>query len=295
MSRNDFSGERVGLVNGCMDPGDDYVINLLAELGLEAWPERVDPAELEDPTKALCGECGGRRCSTCLGTGLIRAVGRGFEGPDAGVAAELLASVRENRVAQAAGRYARNADDPDDRAIVYVRTDAIPEELVDVQVDGVRSVATGLQRDIVDALAAWDDGGDVGATAKGLAEDVGCDRSHVRKTLVELAERDVVQREQGHGPNPDRWWLTVRSGADDVDIGPIDGDVLSRENTDGKLGQPHTRSLVCNCPSFSGENSGLSVPTKMSIVGRSTIVPDGGDRDLKRPDGPPPDRVVPGR
>jgi hypothetical protein len=109
-SRNDFGDETVGLVNGSIDPGDDYVIDLLAECGLDARPETVET------------EAGDVR----------RAHGREFVGTDAEVAREILASVRENHVAQAAGRYARNADDPTNTATVFVRTDAIPDGFADL-------------------------------------------------------------------------------------------------------------------------------------------------------------------
>lgn len=127
------------------DDGDDYVINLLAELDCDAWPARVDPEEFDDPADAHCGTCDGGGCSQGFDTGLKREKGRGFDGLGADVAAEILASVRENRVAQAAGRYARNADDPDDSAIVYVQTDAVPDELGDVKVGGVEWIPSGLQ------------------------------------------------------------------------------------------------------------------------------------------------------
>ncbi|WP_458191022.1 hypothetical protein [Haladaptatus sp. NG-WS-4] len=84
-SRDDFGDRPVGFVHGSIDPGDDYVLNLLAECDLHAQPETV---ETED---------GDQR----------RAHGRGFVGPDADTADEILASVRENHVAQSAGRYAR--------------------------------------------------------------------------------------------------------------------------------------------------------------------------------------------
>ena len=111
-SRNDFGDEDVGFVNGCMDPGDDFVLTVLSEYGCDAEPEITVDDDGEEH----------------------RAHGRGFEGPDADIADAILASVRENEVAQAAGRYARNADDPDDRAVVYVRTDATPTGFADVQV-----------------------------------------------------------------------------------------------------------------------------------------------------------------
>jgi hypothetical protein len=34
-SRNDFADEQAGYVYGCMDPGDEMVLNTLAELGLD--------------------------------------------------------------------------------------------------------------------------------------------------------------------------------------------------------------------------------------------------------------------
>jgi hypothetical protein len=171
-SRNDFADEDAGYVYGCMDPGDDMVLDALAELGLEAEPERAE---------------------TDAGD-VVRAKGRGFDGPDADTAAAVLASVRENHVAQAAGRYARNADDPDSRATVYVHTDAAPEGFVDYETPGVEWLATDLQRDVIDALTTRRD-----ATAKEIADDVGCSKEHVRETLGRLEEKDLVDRTEGAG------------------------------------------------------------------------------------------------
>ncbi|MFC6973630.1 hypothetical protein ACFQL1_01460 [Halomicroarcula sp. GCM10025709] len=128
-SRNDFADEGVGLVEGCVDPGDDHVVDLLAELDLDASPETVDVDGVQE-----------------------RAHGRGFEGPDAETAQEILASVRENHTAQAAGRYARNPDDPDSHATVFVRTDAMPTDFADVQVSGIEWTFTDAQRAIVEEL-----------------------------------------------------------------------------------------------------------------------------------------------
>lgn len=163
-SRNDFQHERVGLVNGCMDPGDDYVLDLLAELDLEAEPETdVDSAGEE-----------------------YRARGRGFDGVDAETAQEILASVRENHIAQAAGRYARDPTDPEVTATVFVRTDAIPAGFADVQVPGVEWVWTDLQEAIVDELRSDSSP----KTAREIADAVGCSKEHVRKTLERLADPD---------------------------------------------------------------------------------------------------------
>ncbi|PGF16168.1 hypothetical protein CP556_08615 [Natrinema sp. CBA1119] len=161
-SRNDFEYERVGLVNGCMDPGDDYVLDLLAELDLEAEVETaVDDAGEE-----------------------YRARGRGFDGEDAETAQEILASVRENHIAQAAGRYARDPTDPDVNATVFVRTDAMPTGFADVQTPGVEWVFTDLQEEIVDELRS----SDRSRTAKEISEAVGCTKEHVRQTLERLSD-----------------------------------------------------------------------------------------------------------
>ncbi|WP_254766523.1 hypothetical protein [Salinilacihabitans rarus] len=178
-SRNDFATERVGLVNGCMDPGDDYVLDLLAELGLEAEPElAVDDAGEE-----------------------YRARGRGFEGEDAETAQEILASVRENHIAQAAGRYARDPTDPDVTATVFVRTDAIPPGFADVQVPGVEWVFTDLQEAIVEELRS----SRRSRTAREIADAVGCSKQHVYETLERLADDEfgppAIQKVEGEGAN----------------------------------------------------------------------------------------------
>lgn len=130
-SRNDFEGEQILTTIGCGDPGDDYVIDLLAEAGHEATPERDSDGD--------CSSCGGDNCKSCQWTGNAREFGRGFDGPGDDAAASILASVRENDVAQAVGRGARDPIDPDDWAAVFVWGQAIPDSLVDYQgitVDG---------------------------------------------------------------------------------------------------------------------------------------------------------------
>ena len=171
-SRNDFGDEDVGFVNGCMDPGDGFVLTVLAEYGCDAEPE------------TRTGENGEEH----------RAHGRGFTGPDAETADAILASVRENEVAQAAGRYARNADDPDDRAVVYVRTDATPTGFTDVQVGGVEWVATQKQAEIIRLLQS-----DEWVTAKGIADKIDSTKRHVLKTLKTLRDRGVVDCRKGAG------------------------------------------------------------------------------------------------
>ncbi|WP_158056561.1 Rrf2 family transcriptional regulator [Halorussus halophilus] len=171
-SRDDFGHRTVGLVHGSIDPGDDYVLNILAECDLHAQPETT---ETED---------GDER----------RAHGRGFVGPDADIADEILASVRENHIAQSAGRYARNADDPDNHATVFVHTSAIPAGFADHQVPGVQWVATDAQRSIMKALRDRQS-----ATARELAEETDVSKRHVAKTLARLLDEDLVRCHEGVG------------------------------------------------------------------------------------------------
>jgi len=192
-SRNDFAGERAGYVYGCVDPGDGYVLDTLAELGLDAEPERVDPDAVDDPEHAECPRCDGDGCRDCHDTGRKRAKGRGFVGPDADTAEAVLASVRENHVAQAAGRYARDPEDGDG-AVVFVHTDATPPGFADLQVPGVEWLATDLQREIIDELVTRPS-----ATARDLADAVDCSKEHVRETLATLAEEGLVRRRRATG------------------------------------------------------------------------------------------------
>jgi hypothetical protein len=172
-SRNDFADEEAGYVYGCMDPGDEMVLDTLAELGLDATPETAETNDGEE----------------------YRAQGRGFEGDDDETAAAVLASVRENHVAQAAGRYARNADEDRD-ATVYLHTDAAPSGFVDIETPGVEWIATDTQRDVIDELTDREE-----ATAKEIADAVECSKQHVRDTLSTLEDRGLVARDRGAGYN----------------------------------------------------------------------------------------------
>jgi len=172
-SRNDFASEEAGYVYGCMDPGDEMILDTLAELGLDATPST---AETED------GE-------------IVREKGRTFDGDDEEKADAVLASVRENHVAQAAGRYARDADG-DRGATVYVHTDAAPTGFVDVETPGVEWLATDLQRSIIDTLTEREE-----ATAREIADAVDCSKEHVRDTLKKLEDRELIERKAGEGYN----------------------------------------------------------------------------------------------
>jgi hypothetical protein len=111
-SQNKFESESGGCLLGCLDPGDEPILDWLALCGLEAEPETI--------TKD--GE-------------VKRKPGRGFTGPDADAADDFLGSVRENHLAQSAGRYARNPDEKDSGATVYGWSAALPDSLTDKILD----------------------------------------------------------------------------------------------------------------------------------------------------------------
>jgi hypothetical protein len=231
-SRNDFAHERVGLVNGCIDPGDDFVLDLLAELDLDAEPETtVDDDGNEH-----------------------RAHGRGFDGEDAEVAKEILASVRENHTAQAAGRYARDPSDPDSHATVFVRTDAMPTGFADVQVSGVEWVYTQTQRELVEELREAT--GTV--TAREVADEVDCSKEHVRTTFARLQERDLLQAFEGGGPNGATLYAddgTPNAGMVDVQPSTTNNDVWGSYTASLAIQDPVTPESVAD-ESSSGQTDG---------------------------------------
>jgi hypothetical protein len=211
-SRNDFASESVGLVEGSIDPGDDYVLDLLAELDLDATPER---------SGGECERCDGEGCDTCAGTGHRRAHGRGFEGDDAETASAILASVREAHVAQAAGRYAREPEDPQSTATVFVRTDALPPGFADIQTPGVVWSYGEKQDRIVETLREASEP----KSAQEIADAADCSKEHVRQTLRRLEHDDRVddvQALEGAGDHGATLYATEgvpTSGVVDLDAG----------------------------------------------------------------------------
>ena len=245
-SRGDFGDEDVGALNGCIDPGDDYVLDLLAEAGLDARPETVEDDD------------GDTR----------RAHGRGFVGPDADAAASLLASVREQHVAQAAGRYARNADDPDDRAIVFVRTDAAPPGFLDLEVPGVEWLPTDTQREIVDELRERSH-----ATAREIADVVDVSKEHVRQTLDRLRDDGRVSVREGAGEHGAHLYRALAG------LGSGETVTLSRQTTNDPVCSPYTWSLAIDTPETA---RGLTVAVTTDDDPASTAAAAGSD------DGEPP-------
>ncbi|MFC7059791.1 hypothetical protein [Halovenus salina] len=241
-SRNDFADERAGYLYGCMDPGDEMILDVLAVLDLDAVPATATTDDGDT----------------------VREKGRTFDGEDADTARAVLASVRENHVAQAAGRYARNADDPDSRATVYVHTDAVPAGYADYQVSGVEWLPTDTQREIIDELTTRPN-----ATTRDLADAVGCTKEHARETLQRLTDRDLVERREGAGEH----------GADVYQADGVEdvvGEVV--ETTNDPLCNPNRWSLAI-CDLHTSPNADTPAGTSSSDVkGRATG------------DDPPPDR-----
>ncbi|ELY85783.1 hypothetical protein C485_11298 [Natrinema altunense JCM 12890] len=172
-SRNDFSNEEVGLLVGCIDPGDENILDLLALCEVVAKPRR------------MVTESGEQK----------RAPGRDFVGPDAEVAREILASVRENNLAQAAGRYARNPDDRNSGATVYVWSDALPRMLVDEEIGTEYRSATAKQAGFVQVLEE----NPSGVTAKLIATETDSDKSYVISWLEEMEQQNNITKSVGTG------------------------------------------------------------------------------------------------
>lgn len=169
-SRNDFDGERVGLILGCIDPGDNTVLTNLGLLGLQAKPEKYPDGS--------------------------RKHGRKFTGPDADAAAELLESIRATNVVQAVGRYARDVRDPDDHATVYVWTDVLPDDWIDSKVSISATKVTELMEEIeseVKATADW-------TTALDIANELGRPKGSILRILNRMADQGIVCREKETGP-----------------------------------------------------------------------------------------------
>lgn len=171
-SRNDFAGESVGLVYGCIEPNDDQITDLLAEFGADA-SIKMKP----------CGSCAGSGCAECGGVGTERKTPREFEGPDSEIAEQFRMSVRENRVIQAAGRHARNPDDGNDRATVFLVTSAVNPEFVD-EVISIELLSAYQQAVIRELRQA----GSEGKSAREIATQVSASKNSVASFLDRLVD-----------------------------------------------------------------------------------------------------------
>lgn len=172
-SRNDFSDESVGASLACIDPGDESILDFLALCEMVAQP------------KCMVTESGEKK----------RETNRGFVGPDADVATEFLESVRENNLAQAAGRYARNPDDPNSGAIVYIWSDALPGMLVDEKIETDYRTATKKRQHFVQVLKR----NPSGCRSKTIADQTGSNKSYVIEWLEEMEQQNKVTKSEGTG------------------------------------------------------------------------------------------------
>lgn len=198
-SRNDFTTERVGLLVGCIDPGDEPILDNLALLGLHAEPEKIEDGDKEK-----------------------RAYGRGFVGLDADAADEFLKSVREAHIAQSIGRYARDRGSSGG-AIVYVWTDAIPERMVDEQVPGVLSRDAPRRTQIKNYLFENQEP----TTYRELSERFDVSKPYVIKVCEDLEERGKLRISRGtgfFGANEVVYTSDERDTAPRVDLRISDGD-----------------------------------------------------------------------
>lgn len=187
-SRNEFSTEPVGFVTNCIDPGDDYVLDLLAARELDATPETVE-----------CLACKGDGCKKCDGRGRQRVPGRDFERSDADKAQEILDGLRANHTNQCVGRWARKPGEEDVRSLVFVRTDTVDDVFVDKTIPDPW-VFGDKQRTAIDYLRAHPE-----ATLKETKEavelqfDNGATKEGVRKTFEKLVEYGVAERSERTG------------------------------------------------------------------------------------------------
>lgn len=210
-SRNDFSGKNQGFVAGAHDVGDEPVMNMAARLGLDAEPETAE-----------CGGCAGggeqgdRVCDKCGGSGTVRAIGRGFQGPDSERAEAIFHGYREGTVAQSVGRWARNADSDDDNAIVYVMTDAVPDGFVDAQTEGVTYLPNAGQKERYEWFLDQSDG----VTLKEYAEATGVSKATACRDVQNFRERGIAECVNDSGPHGAHIWAPDggSSALADVDL-----------------------------------------------------------------------------
>lgn len=167
-SVEDFDSERAGIVAGCISLSSEDIKDWVALLDKEATPRR----EVDDEYPQ----------------------GQQWVGPDANVAEELLADVRENGVLQACGRYARSPQQPDDGAIVYVLTDVLPEEYVDETIADVQTFKKK-QKQILHYVASHD-----GVTIRDTTEDTDASKKHICSTLNRCRGHPWIRVKEEAGP-----------------------------------------------------------------------------------------------
>ena len=178
-SVNKLDSETVGALLGCISPSSDHIKDWLALLDKHATPKREEDEDYE---------------------------GQQWDGPDAEVAHELLADVREKRVLQGVGRYARSPGDPDDEATVYVMTNVLDDKWIDESIAGV-NVLTDKQREIVNLLYESSDG----LTPAEIDRWVSASRRYVHKTLDQIEQAPWCSVEYSKKHNEGNVYDTIRN------------------------------------------------------------------------------------
>lgn len=227
-SKNDFRDVDVLLAVGNIDPGDGYVLDMAAEYGLDAVPER-------DPSREHKA-CAGTGCRECGQTGNARKHGRGFDGRDSEKAEALLRDITHKEVAQALGRVARG----DQGAFAYAWTNAVPERLVDHELPDPREI-TEKQRDVLEAVEG-------GATAPEAAREAGVSRQYARDILEEA---DEAARSKRAGPNGADYWRLAGGTLGSRDVwDPYTSQLPSSSAVSGQ-----TRLMAAREPGGGGHNA----------------------------------------
>lgn len=166
-SVEDFDSESVGIVAGCISPSSENVKNWIELLERDATPKREVAENYQ---------------------------GQEWVGEDADVAEEILADVREKKVLQACGRYARSPQQPNDGATVFVLTNVLPDEYVDMEVDDVTPFKRK-QKQIVDYVVSHD-----GVTQQAICDNLNVSRKHIDKTLKKCLDYSWMQVDEEAGP-----------------------------------------------------------------------------------------------
>ncbi len=162
-----FGSERVGLVAGCISPDDEKIKDWMALLEKKADPGREVVEGWDE--------------------------GQKWVGQDKEVAHSLIRDVRENRVLQACGRYARSPQEPDNGAIVFVLTDVLPDEYTDKITAGVQPFGEKQQR-IIEFVESRN-----GVTPRQINNNVDASKKHIHNTLNNCCDCPWVQVSEDAG------------------------------------------------------------------------------------------------
>jgi hypothetical protein len=170
-SLNDFERELVSLLLGCIDPGDENILDLLALGGKCAWPETMTTEEGEK----------------------VRKPDRSYLGEATDTAYDILQSVRGSNIAQGVGRYARSPGSSESSALVYVWSDACPSSLVDVTMDVKYHSISGKKERIIEAVQ------DGCRTVREITEATGANRSYIHDCLNLFHRERLISKSERTG------------------------------------------------------------------------------------------------